>query len=741
MKQIWNLALKELKYYLNSSLGYVAVIPFIFISYFLYYRSTFVVGSASLRPYFDLLPWFLILLVPAITMQSLSEEKNRKTLELLLAHPISEAKIVASKFLGVFLFFSLILFLTMSLTIPLFIFAKVDPGIIFGQYLGALFIGAAFLSVGIFASSLTSSVISSFLLAASLSFALIIAGLDFIVLSAPPPLNFLLNFLSITRHSQNLSRGLLDLTDLVYFLTVSGLFLISAIFKISQTKIAEKKSEKSKLVTSFLVTLSIGLLLNILSSTYPVRVDLTADKSFSLSQATKTSLAKIDDTLNLKVFISPDLPPTMSAVAQEVRDLIADYRRYSNKINVQNFSPKDGNADEKEAQNLGINPVQFNTIGASSYQLQNGYLGLSLRFGEKTENLAFIQNTQNLEYLLTSRINKLRAKTPLKIGLYLNPANSGSPANNPNQLQFGHLAELLSSQYDVQSVKLDKSLEAQKPDLLILAGLSQPMTDDELVTFKTYLANRGKSLLLLDKVNNDNGGQTTSLKTTNLESLLSDYGVTLNNDLVYDLSLAETVQFGQGGVNFLTSYPFWFKALPTNSKFPPTSQIKSVTLLWPSSLEIKAKEGYETKLILKSSKNSNVKNDNSLNVSPDKLGSLDLKPGGKELGLAALVSHKNGEPILSVVTDSKFASDNYYSPQNQNLSFVSGLTDYLALSGKGIVPIRSNSEEFLVFTAPWQPALVQWGETAGVPLLIVLFAIWRLWRRRVNYTRIYEKLV
>lgn len=731
MRIIWTIASKELNYYLNSSLGYLAVIPFIFISYFLYYRSAFVVGLASLRSYFDLLPWFLIILVPALTMQTLSEEKNRKTLELILAHPISESRIVLGKFLGAFIFFLFILLTTATLTLPLFIFAKVDLGIILGQYLGALFIGTAFLSLGIFASSLTANIISSFLLSTSLSFALIIAGLDFVVLSAPPPLNFLLSFLSITKHSQNLSRGLLDSTDLIYFVTLSVLFLIGAIFKISQTKIVEKKTEKSKLVTSFLVTLAVGLLLNIISYGYPMRLDLTVNKIFSLSPATKSSLAKIDDSLSLKIFISPDLPPSMVAVAQEVRDLVADYQRYGKKIQVQNFSPKDGNNDEKEAQNLGITPVQFNTIGANSYQLQKGYLGLALRFGEKTENLPFLQNSQNLEYQLTNRINKLTAKVPSKIDIF----------SRSTQLQFGHLTQLLSSQYEVQSVKLDKSFPESKPDLLIIAGLNQPLTEDELAIFKNYMKNDGKSLLLLDKVNNDNGGQLATIKTTNLESFLSDYGVTLGRDLVYDLSLAETVQFGQGETTFLSPYPFWFKALPADPKFSATSQIRAVTLLWPASLTVNAKEGYETRLILKSTKNANTKNEASLNVSPAKLNELDLKPGGKELGLAALVSQKNGPPILSVVTDSKFVSDNYYSPQNQNLAFVLGLTDYLVLSGQETVPLRSNVEEFLVFTAPWQPAVVQWGEIVGVPLLIALFAIWHLWRRRQNYNRIYEKLV
>lgn len=742
MKAVWTLASKELKYYLNNPLGYVSVIPFIFISYFLYYRSTLVVGTASLRPYFDFLPWFLVLLVPALTMQTLAEEKNRKTLELILAHPVSQFQIVWSKFLGSLIFYLLILLVTGSLTLPLFIFSKVDGGVIFGQYLGALFTGAAFLAISIFASSLAVNIISSFLGGAFLSFLMIVVGLDFIVLSAPHPLSDLLAYLSINRHSQNVSRGLLEFSDLTYFATLTGLFLIGAVFRISQSKIAEKKSEKSKLIGSFLITLVVGVLLNLLSTGYRLRLDLTSSKLFSLSKATKLSLAKINDVLNIKVFISPDLPPSVMGVAQEVRDMVSDYGRYNGKIKIENFGPKDGNEDEKQAQSIGVNPVQFNTIGASSYQLQKGYLGLVLRFGEKTEILPFIQTGQNLEYILTNRINKLTAKKERRINFYSSSSSvPTSPDAGVNDLKFNRFLELLSSQYNLEGIKLDKGLISNPPDLLIIAGLNKPLAADEVENIKKYLSDGGKAILLLDKVGNDNGNQAARTKITNLENLLQDYGITANSDLVYDLGLAETIQFSRGPVTFLTPYPFWFKSLPADSKFSPTAQVRSVTLLWPSSLSIISKGDYVAKAIIKTSNNANFLTGESFNISPDKLDGLNLKPGGKPLTLGAVVNKKNGDVVLAVLTDSKFISDDYFSPANQNLSFAIALTDFLNLSADEIVPFKAGGQEFLVFTAPWQPAVVQWGETVGVPLLIALFAAWHLWRRRQGYNRTYEKLV
>ena len=736
MKKILTLTKKELNYFLNSTLGYVVVIPFLLISFFLYFRTTFVFGVASLRPFFDLLPWFLIFLAPAITMQALSEEKSKKTLELLIAHPLSEVQIVLSKFLGALGFYLIILATTLPLTIPLFAFSKVDVGVLTAQYLGAAFTGATFLSIGIFASSLTGSLISSFLIGAAVSFILTLLGMDFVTASTPQPFGSLAGFLSVSYHNQSISRGLLDLTDLLYFITACAFFLILAVFKISESKIAEKPSEKSKLYGSLVTTLAVGILLNVVTGSYPLRLDLTGSKIFSLSSATKASVSKIDDVLTVKTFISPDLPPSMQNIAREVKDTLADYSRYSKKIKIENYSPAPGNDGEKQAQEAGIFPVQFNTIGSSSYQLQNGYLGIALRFGDKTETLPFVQKTNDLEYQLTRKINKMVDKNQKKVFVFTG-TDAGNGAASQGDLQFTKLSTLLGTQYDVQAAKLDKSFEGQNPDLLVLAGIKNPLDATSVEAIKKYLGSGGKALFLVDKIANDQSSATAAPKTTNLEPLLEEYGIKLNSDLAYDPALAETIQFSRGQSGFLISYPFWFKALPEGSKFPPTSQIRAVTLLWPSTLDIEQKNDYSVKTIIKSSKNAGVLTGSSFTISPEKLQEDTFKPGGRELTLGAVVSKKSGEAILGVVTDSKFASDNYYSPNNQNLPFALNLVDFLALGPNEIVPIKDSAENFFVFSAPWQSAAVQWGETIGVPLLVALFAAAKLWRRRLGFSRTY----
>src|SRR3990167_3432346 len=97
---ILTIAKKEFFGFINSPLSFVITVPFLLLSIFIFMRSSLVVGEASLRPYFELLPWFLLILAPALSMRLLTEERQNGTIELLFAHPISELDIVLGKFLG-----------------------------------------------------------------------------------------------------------------------------------------------------------------------------------------------------------------------------------------------------------------------------------------------------------------------------------------------------------------------------------------------------------------------------------------------------------------------------------------------------------------------------------------------------------------------------------------------------------------------------------------------------------------
>src|SRR3989338_5185925 len=337
---IFRLAKKEFFGYVNSALAYTVIVPFLLLSIFLYTRSVLVANQASLRPYFELLPWFLLLVAPALSMKLLTDEYRSQTIELLFANPVSETSIVLGKFLGVFLFFILILATTLSLPLTLVIYSRPDLGQILGQYIGALFIGATFLSIGLAASAYVKNAISSFLLAASVSFVLIIIGLDLITLMLPFPLNRIASEISVITHVENIARGLLDIRDVFYFVTASAVFLAGTVIKLAERKTGEIPGETRKLRFALMLIITIGILSNIILSAFPAKIDLTRSGLFTLSQGTRQTVKNLDDLVTLTLYSSRDLPAQMQLVARDIRDLLNDYRKISKNISIREVYPQ-----------------------------------------------------------------------------------------------------------------------------------------------------------------------------------------------------------------------------------------------------------------------------------------------------------------------------------------------------------------------------------------------------------------
>ncbi|KKU71340.1 MAG: hypothetical protein UX97_C0008G0023 [Candidatus Beckwithbacteria bacterium GW2011_GWA2_47_25] len=548
---ILRLAKKEFFGYVNSALAYTVIVPFLLLSIFIYTRTALVGGEASLRPYFELLPWFLLLLAPALSMKLLTDEHKSETLELLFAHPISEIEIVIGKFLGALAFFAIILLTTIGLPLTLVAYSRPDIGQIVGQYIGAIFIGATFISIGIAASAYVKNAISSFLLGASISFILIIIGLDFVTQMLPFPFSRVAAEFSVLTHGENIARGLLDIRDVFYFLTITGAMLAIAITKLSERKTTESPTEARKLKLALSLILGIGIVSNIILSSYPVRIDLTQGRLFTLSEGTKQTIKNLDDITTITVYASRELPAQMQLVARDVTDLLKDYEKLGSNVKVRFVDPQADQQAAQEAQQAGIREVQFNSVGSGKFEVQAGVLGIALRFGDKTESIPFISDTSDLEYQLTRRIRKLSGSKDTIIGLYKNGFSQ-------NQI----LDELLGTQYKTETVAVDatdklKDLSA----LIVIDDGSQESTASAMI--KNYLNQNGRVLLLVSGVSVSPQTLSATKSQSTIPSLLSDYGVTLNNDLAYDLQLSEVLNFSdQSGQRYLSQYPYWLRALP-----------------------------------------------------------------------------------------------------------------------------------------------------------------------------------
>ena len=227
--RIGAIAARELPAYLLSPAGYVITALFLLITGFLFAFAGFEQGqTASLRPTFDVITWVLLFICPAVAMRTISEEFRSGTFEALMTAPVTEAEVIMGKFLGSAAFLILMLLPTGMYVVALELYGKPDYGELLCGYLGVILAGAAYLAGGILASTLTSSQVVAFLVSVFFWVALVFSTK---LLPARLDENWaeLVRALDPDLRLGNFSIGLLDTSDVVYFLSMTVLFLTASV--------------------------------------------------------------------------------------------------------------------------------------------------------------------------------------------------------------------------------------------------------------------------------------------------------------------------------------------------------------------------------------------------------------------------------------------------------------------------------------------------------------------------------
>jgi gliding motility-associated transport system permease protein len=231
MKNIAIIVRRELASYFATPLAYVFIIIFLVLSaLFTFSLGNFYArGQADLEPFFNFHPWLYLFLVPAISMRLWAEERKSGSLELLMTMPITLMEAVIGKFLAAWAFIAVALALTFPIWITVNYLGNPDNGIIFAAYLGSLFMAGGFLAIGACVSALTRNQVIAFILTIVVCFVFLVAGLPLVldafrgwmaqsIVDAIASLSFLTHFRSI-------SKGVIDLRDIVYFALLIGVWL------------------------------------------------------------------------------------------------------------------------------------------------------------------------------------------------------------------------------------------------------------------------------------------------------------------------------------------------------------------------------------------------------------------------------------------------------------------------------------------------------------------------------------
>lgn len=238
-----SIVLREIKSFFGSPIGYLVIAIFLILNgLFLWvFEGDFNIlnsGFADLSPFFTLSPWILIFLIPAVTMRSFSDEKKQGTIELLMTKPISIWEIVTGKFFGAFLLIVIAIIPTLiyvyvisSLGMPE---GNIDLGSTLGSYFGLLFLIASYTAIGIFTSTLSENQIVAFILSVFLCF-IFYFGFQGVASFAKEFENVIAS-IGMDFHFKSMSRGVIDTRDVLYFLSLTILFLSLTVYKLKSLK-------------------------------------------------------------------------------------------------------------------------------------------------------------------------------------------------------------------------------------------------------------------------------------------------------------------------------------------------------------------------------------------------------------------------------------------------------------------------------------------------------------------------
>ena len=206
-------------------MAYIFIAVYLIVGNWLFFQNFYVIGQSSMRSYFSLLPWIFLFIVPALTMRIWSEEKKSGTIESLLTLPIKDGELILAKFLSSLAFFVIVLVLTISIPISIAQIGNMDTGATIGGYIGAVFLGAAYLAIGLYISSITKNQIIAFILTLAITFILFIISTPFVLSAVPTFVAAIFRFMGLGSHFSNLSKGIIDSRDILYYLSIIIFFI------------------------------------------------------------------------------------------------------------------------------------------------------------------------------------------------------------------------------------------------------------------------------------------------------------------------------------------------------------------------------------------------------------------------------------------------------------------------------------------------------------------------------------
>jgi len=429
--KIATVASRELTGYFASPAAFLFLAAFLGATLFIFFwaMAFFAHNVADVRALFQWMPVTLIFLVAALTMRAWSEERRAGTLELLLTSPTSPTDLVLGKFLGVLALIAIALVLTLPLPITVASIGDLDWGPVIGGYAAALALAAAYVAIGLWVSSCTDNQIVSLILTVAISGGLYVLGSDSLTALAGYRGAEWLRALGAGSRFASITRGVLDLRDLYYYVSLCVVFLALNRFTLERLRWSSTGALPAHRRWIWLVALlaanALGANLWLAQIGGVARVDLTSGHQYTLSEATRTYLRQTREPLLIRGYFSAATHPLLAPLVPQLRDLLSEYAvAGGSRVRVEFVDPhEDPQAESEAASRYNIRPVPFQVSNKYQASVVNSYFDVLVAYGDQYQVLSFrdlidVKQTsendlkvelKNPEYAITGAIRKTLA--------------------------------------------------------------------------------------------------------------------------------------------------------------------------------------------------------------------------------------------------------------------------------------------------------------------------------------------
>ncbi len=393
---IRRIAGKETTLFFASPIAYLFLAAFAAVTLFIFFwgEAFFARTIADVRPLFEWMPVLLIFLASTLTMRLWSEERRSGTLEHVLTQPVPLWHFVLGKFAGCLALLAIALLITLPLPLTVAMLGELDWGPVWAGYLATLLLGAAYLSIGLYVSARSDNQIVSLISATALCGVFYLLGNSAITDFFGNRAGEWLRLLGSGSRFDSITRGVIDVRDLVYYLSIIAVFLTLNTYVLEKerwaTTATTPRHKSWRIATMLLVANAVAANLW-LGQIQSLRVDVTEGDQYSISAATEGYLEQLQEPLLLRGYFSSKTHPLLAPLVPQLQDLLREYEIAGRgKVRVEFVDPlKEPELEQEANQKYGIQPVPFQVADRYQSAIVSSYFNVLVQYGDEHQVLSF----------------------------------------------------------------------------------------------------------------------------------------------------------------------------------------------------------------------------------------------------------------------------------------------------------------------------------------------------------------